>query len=451
MAKRSTELALSGGATLVTGAIWLAVPMPIVGPVIALAPVCAVIAFRSTFLLALLFVIFSFFRIHEVFPALGPLRIPLVLAAATLSGLVWRMFATKEIKPYWTGELSWFTAFFVWASIGVIFAVSRPTAFAFWAWTYWKIAVMTFALAWLLRRPEHFTLFARAVAVAGAAVAAVAIANKFHGIGLVEGTRVTIGRDIGSVLGDPNDLSLVLLFPLGFAISLIVFRNGFISGLIGFSGTILIVWAIIATQSRGGLLGIMAVFGVFGLRIVKSKIVLIAAAGIAALALFTAAGISTRQSGGAAEEGIDESSMGRIYAWQAAWNMALSRPITGVGLDNFVGNYYYYTPSWDGRSHAVHSTWFNVLSETGFPGMFLFLAMAIKTAVTAYKSMRGLARDPQAHRIMRAMSVAVFAGLIGFFVAGTFLTQGFTWPVYILLALTAAIKRYRTELASGDY
>ena len=67
-----------------------------------------------------------------------------------------------------------------------------------------------------------FALAARAFVLAGMLVAGVALSNAANQIGLVEGTRVTIGRDIGSVLGDPNDLSLVLLFPLSFAIALVL-------------------------------------------------------------------------------------------------------------------------------------------------------------------------------------------------------------------------------------
>jgi len=42
------------------------------------------------------------------------------------------------------------------------------------------------------------------------------------------------------------------------------------------------------------------------------------------------------------------------------------------------------------------------------------------------------------------------AGIAGFCVAGTFLTQGFTWPIYILLALTAATSRYASGLTGGQ-
>lgn len=47
--------------------------------------------------------------------------------------------------------------------------------------------------------------------------------------------------------------------------------------------------------------------------------------------------------------------MGRLYAWDAAFGMAIDNPMTGVGIDNFYSNYYYYSQHWDGLNHAVHS------------------------------------------------------------------------------------------------
>ena len=420
-------------------------PISLVAPVaIAFLPLLAIFAFRNPFVLCLIFIVFSFFRIHEAFPALYPLRIPSLVAMPTLLVLAWHVFLSKSIQPFWSRELKIFGVFFALTTIGVAFAVNRPPALAYWTATYWKIGIMVVAIAWLVREPREFTQASRALVIAGILISLVAISNKLNGIGLVEGTRVTIARDMRSVLGDPNDLSLVLLFPLGFAACLLAFRTGLFNRLLGAAGTALIVWAIICTQSRGGLLGILSVFGIIGLRVVKSKALLITVGLVAGLVLFAAMGINKRASGGAHEEGIDESAMGRIYAWGAAWRMATSRPLTGVGLDNFTANYFFYSDHWDGMNHAVHSTWFNVLSETGFPGIIAFVGMIVMCLVSSVRSMRTLALV-RAPPITQGMALSLVSGLIGFCVAGTFLTQGFTWPIYILLALTAALARY-TEL-----
>jgi len=438
-------IAIATLATLIVGLPMFLLPMPLAAAapiVLAALPLAVIVAFRNPFILCLIFIVFSFFRIHEAFPVLGPLRIPSLVAIPTLVVIGWHIFLSREIKPFWSKELKVFAIFFALVTIGVMFAVSRPAALAYWSATYWKIATMVVAIAWLVRTPADFGLAARALIIGSSMISVVAIQNKLAGIGLVEGTRVTISRDTGSVLGDPNDLSLILLFPLGFAISIIVTPNsGWVNRILGAVGAGLMIWAIVCTQSRGGILGILSIMGVIGLRVVKSKLVLISVGGAAALILVAAMGISNRSSGGAAESGIDESAMGRIYAWGAAWNMAVARPLNGVGLDNFVPNYYLYSSHWDGQNHAVHSTWFNVLAETGFPGFAVFVYMIYTIARSATVSMFRLA-EARAPPAVQAMALALIAGIAGFIAGGTFLTQGFTWPVYILLALTTATSRY---------
>jgi len=444
MPGRAGQLAVAGTASLLAAAPLFLLPPPLsaLAPLaIAIAPVAVVLAFRMPFALCLTFIVFSFFRIHEAFPALYSLRIPSLVAAPTLAVLAWQILLSRETKPFWSRELAYFSGFFVLTTIGVAFAVNRPTALTYWTATYWKIGIMTVAIAWLVRTPKDFMWAAKSFIIAGSAVAAVAISNKLQGIGLVEGTRVTISREMGSVLGDPNDLALVLSFPLAFSASLIVSRLGWLNRLLGLVSSGLIIWAIVCTQSRGGLLAILGVAGVVGWRTVKSKALLISAALVAGLVLFAAMGINKRASGGGHEEGIDESAMGRIYAWGAAWKMATSRPLTGVGLDNFVDNYFFYSDHWDGMNHAVHSTWFNVLAETGFPGFIVFVSMVVYCIRSSLRSGASIAsaRGPPE---MYTITLSLLAGMTGFCLAGTFLTQGFTWPIYILIGLIAAVGRY---------
>ncbi len=205
------------------------------------------------------------------------------------------------------------------------------------------------------------------------------------------------------------------------------------------------MYGIIATQSRGGLLGVMAIVAYFLARTIKNPVVLVSILGFGLAVLLVAAGISDRQSGGAAESGIDESAMGRIYAWQAAINMALSNPFTGVGVNNFYVNYFFYSPHWDGKNHAVHSTWFQVLGETGFVGISLFATLIATIYRTLKRSGSKVKFCHQANLLVNVQ--ALKAGLIGFVVSGTFLTQAFTWPIYIILSLSIALEQMLQTLS----
>jgi len=424
--------------------VWYFLPHPALIVVIGIMPFALLFTLKQPFLLVLCFVIFSFFRIHEVFPQIYNFKIPLLLSMASLGALFWHLALSAKITPYWRPELSAISLFFLLVIIGLPLASNRAVAIAYFSAIYWKIIVMTFAIAWLSRRAQDFALASRLITLSGLLVGIVALSNKAQGIGLVEETRVTIGRAIGSVLGDPNDLALVLMFPVAFALSLMLSKGvGRLNTALGLISTPILFFAVIATQSRGGLLGIMSIYAVFAYRRMASKMLFFGLGGAASMLVFLLAGISERSSGGAAEGGIDQSAMGRLYAWEAATGMAQHNPLSGVGLNNFYSNYFYYSQHWDGLNHAVHSTWFGVLAETGFLGLSVFLAtigLLIKTALQTLKRIEAhpLPVDPAIH----ATAQAVLAGLLGTVISATFLTQGFTWPIYILLALVVALAQW---------
>ncbi|MGY5449693.1 O-antigen ligase family protein [Agarivorans sp. MS3-6] len=426
----------------IAGLVWLKLPNLLIPLVLGLIPLCVVMVFKQPFWIVLGFVCFSFFRLHEAFPSLYVLRIPQLLALGSLACLGWHLFISRKLQIYWSKELSWLMAFVGLCAVGVIFSSSRPVAMAYFNGVFSKIALMTVAIAWLMRKPEDFVKAAIAFFVCGFMIAMVALQNAAAGIEMVEGTRVTIGRSMGSMLGDPNDLALTLLFPLGFAVAFSLKPGRWISRWLAIVSAVAIIMAILATQSRGGLLGIATISAVFAWRRVQNKVLLISLAAMAMPILFVLAGVSERSSGGAAESGIDESSMGRIYAWQAAFKMALYNPLTGVGIDNFYANYYFFSSHWDGKNHAVHSTWFGVLAETGFLGFMVFCTLAFKICRLAHGNLQFLMKQASAHHSgLYACAEGVFAGLLGTFVSGTFLTQGFTWPIYIFTALVVAIAQ----------
>ncbi|MEA1938253.1 MAG: O-antigen ligase family protein [Pseudomonadota bacterium] len=437
---------------------------PIGGGPLAIVGVCVflILVLKAPLLSALVFVGFSYFRLHEAFPVLYDLRLANFFALATLASAAWYV-STRQIRPFWCKELSLLVLFFVLASLGGIWAVNRPVAFDFWKDMLMKIVLMAIVISWVVRDPKHFVKVQRALVLFGLLVACVAIYNRINGIDLVEGVRVTIGREeLRSQLGDPNDLALVLLFPFSFALSFVLTRK--ISGLDFLFGVVagaLMVVGILFTQSRGGFLGMIAVAGFFIYSRTRSKMILIAIAAFGLMVLFAMAGISDRVSSDVVNAGaIDESALGRIHAWHLATLMMLDHPLTGVGINNFYYNYFSYATQqgyWDGKNHAVHSTWFGVLAETGIPGFVVFCTMVGLTCLSAIKSARIIlvSRKEEDERIKlgieitpgtRAATEGIVAGLFGVLVSGTFLTQAFSWPIYILLAVTIALARYTNRV-----
>ncbi|MGF1713359.1 O-antigen ligase family protein [Photobacterium chitinilyticum] len=433
---RRKQLLLALSSTLVIYLVWFQQGnlVLLIGVLFALPVVIS-----QAFIICVGFIIFSYFRIHEAFPILIPLHIPQLLALASLAGLGWQLWLKRETITWQTLHTQ-IVIFTIWVLISCLMATNRGEAFANFNGNFIKIFIMVFAISWLPSKLSQLKMIPALLLLSGLCIGGLALYNKANGIGLVEGTRVTIGRDIGSVLGDPNDLALVLLFPVSFALSYSFHGNKMQRGLTAIILLVLII-SILATQSRGGLLGISC--GIFALTLLKSRSVIIPMvfSSIGLLALIVLAGISDRSSGGAAEEGVDESAMGRIYAWQAAINMAIANPFTGVGLDNFFYNYYFYSPHWDGKNHAVHSTWMQIIAETGFAGLVLFLLMLIGALKVSYQLLKRLNNHE-----MKPLAEGLWLGLLSFCVSGTFLTQGTTWPLYILIGLVLALDRLTLSL-----
>lgn len=445
-AKHSKHIVLSLFLCGSVGAAWVLAPHPVIGLVIALLPIGILVVLSQTFWLVTLFIVFSFFRIHEVFPVLYPLKIPLMLSAGALAALIWHTVFSQKLKLYWHPTYFWLLVFWGLVIVGIPFASNKGVAISMFTGNYVKIIIMTLAVSWLITSSKELSRFSFAIVVAGLIVGCKALSNSINGIGLVEGSRVTIGRSFGSMLGDPNDLALVLMFPLAFTVATATTRGvGIPMQLLAAVTSIVLFLAILATQSRGGLLGSLAVFGVFGWRFIQSKVLFFSLGVMGAVVLYAVAGISSRSSGGAAESGIDESAMGRVYAWEAAFKMAVDNPLLGVGLDNFYYNYFFYSPHWDGLNHAVHSTWFGVLAESGFLGLTVFLLFITSLIKCARQTLKKLDSHKDIPPYLRSMAMAVYSGLVGTLVSGTFLTQGFVWPIYILAALTIAVSQIASQ------
>ena len=451
-ASRWGQIAVALAAAGLAAASWTAlpgVPAPILALGLAFLPAAVWVLLRAPLVLVIAFVCFSLFRIHEVILPLEPLRLPLLLSLGALAGFG-LMLALGRAETRLTPELGLLMGFAALVTVQIPFAVNPSRAFGYWIDSYSKIVLMAVAIAWMVRTPAQVGAILRVMTVIGAGIAAVAVWNSVNGIGLVEGSRVTINRAQGSQLGDPNDLAMVLLFPIGFATSFLLSRSsGWRDRAMAGLALPLLIWGLLATQSRGGLLGLLVVFAVFAWGRVRNKLLLLGGAALAGGVLFALSGIGSRavvQEGGGATA-IDASAQGRLDAWQAALNMALDKPWHGVGIDNFTENFFFYTPHWGGLAKAVHSTWFQVLAETGFPGIVLFVALVLVTfrgGVGMLRRLRGLGTPEGV--LLADRAEALVAALSGFMVAATFLTQAFTWPLYLLIALLVATRRIADTL-----
>lgn len=429
------------GYCLLVGLIWKASLLPITAIVLGLLPVAIIFAMRLPFYMILLFFIFSFFRIHEVHPQLESLKLPLLFSLGALGGLCYQIFISEELATWWSDDFKPLLLFAGLVTVTLPIAHYPSIAFAYFNGIYWKIIVMTFGMIWLMRSQKEFYIAAYATLLGGLIVADKALYNAANKIDMVEETRVSIGRSIGSVLGDPNDLALVLMFPLAYGFGMIFNKVPWYIRLFGLVCIVVLFSAILATQSRGGLLGFLGVAGIFVYRRIQNKMLFFVGGACTAVMLYAVAGISDRQSGGAAEEGLDASAKGRLIVWESGFNMGIQNPLWGVGLNNFVANSRPYATVFLGKAKAVHSTWFGVLGETGLLGYFFFIWFVVTLIRRQIHSISILETLPNAPPMLMVIAESLLAGITGVLIAGTFLTFGFVWPIYILAALIIAFGR----------
>ena len=189
---------------------------PIAAFALLLLPFAGFLAVRLSTVFVILFILFSYFRIHEAFVVLMPLKIPKLLAIASLLAIAWHLFISKTLKPHWSSTHLIFVIWFAWLTVCVFSASNRGVAIEYWSGVLVKVFIMVFAISWWLTRFSHFSFVRLGIMISGVTISLVALNNKMNGVGLVEGTRVTISREYRSQLGDPNDLSLVLMFPVSF-------------------------------------------------------------------------------------------------------------------------------------------------------------------------------------------------------------------------------------------
>jgi probable O-glycosylation ligase (exosortase A-associated) len=208
-----------------------------------------------------------------------------------------------------------------------------------------------------------------------------------------------------------------------------------------------VLYRALSTYSRGGFLAALALGGHFAMRsryrvraLMVAGILLVLALSVLPSAFWDR--MSTIDAAVQDPDSLDASSASRLYFWQVAVVMANDHPLTGIGMNVYPAVYDHYDASGGlyGRGRACHSSWFTLLSETGYTGLSIFLVML----VYAFRSCRMAMRLPS--KDGRPSELAIYAaglegGLIVFIVAGTFLSYQYAEIWWHVLALSAVTGR----------
>lgn len=255
----------------------------------------------------------------------------------------------------------------------------------------------------------------------------------------------------GTTIEDRNHIAVALLFVIPLMNWLRMHSQHAVVRLGLAASMVLTLFAAIGTQSRGALVAMVAVAGMLWLR-TRGKLV----SGIAILLSLVAVVSFMPQSWVDRMTTIehydeDASAMGRLRIWEAAWRIAVSRPLTGGGFRAV-----YFQDIVDGyapgvRARATHSIYFEVLGEHGFIVFALWLAMIVLGALYTRRiivAARGRPDLAWAADLARMSQVSMVAYLVG----GAFLSLAYWdvfWTLMAVLGATHAMLRAEARAPSG--
>lgn len=260
----------------------------------------------------------------------------------------------------------------------------------------------------------------------------------------------------GGMLTDNNSFGVGMTMILPFMYYLLVTstRRWVRLSLIG--SMVAMAFAVLGTQSRGALLGLVAMAFVLGL---KGKNPWRSSVALATLVLVAIAFMpdSWNQRMDTIQGFRDDTSaMSRIWTWQTLWNLAVDRPLVGGGFRSdsaIVFSLYSPVEGRDLYSNEVfvaHSIYFQALGEHGFPGLLLYLALGFWTWFAAARLSRQTAGDPEFGTWVPLLMRMCQTSLAGFAVGGAFLSlMNLDVPYYIpaLVLLTqATVSAARTAV-----
>lgn len=220
----------------------------------------------------------------------------------------------------------------------------------------------------------------------------------------------------------------------------------------GFSSLICLI-AVIYSFSRGGFIGLSAAV-IYMLITSKKKIlniiIFLVLLGICFVLAPPEYWERMRSITGYQNEDIRSSSQIRARLWKIGVNMAIKNPIFGVGPLNFPYQIVEYGADVEPNlnelhylgGRAAHNTFIQVAAELGLPGLFCFMALII----IAYKNANSVQRkftsiQRREDYWLQALPLAIKAALVAYCVSNFFLTTSVYPHVYILSALSFAIRR----------
>ncbi|RDI97052.1 O-antigen ligase domain-containing protein [Dyella solisilvae] len=370
------------------------------------------------FPLILLYLVLTIVRPQDYIPALvGVPVLPVVLVLAFLSWL------GSRARTFDAPQFAILPAFLL------VLMISQATN----GWTggmldqlakFGPTVISFFILSAACTTRRHVVITMAVIALCSFVLALHGVQQASNGVGW---TGIPVGEDgriqyVG-IFNDPNDLGLLFVAAVPMAVYLGK-HSGMLGKLLWYSGTLLLLYGIRLTNSRGALLAVLMMAGIYVWY--RRGALMAGALGVVGLACLKL--LSSRMQELDAGE---ESANGRVDAWYSGLHMFMSHPLFGVGAGNFT----------EYNELTAHNSFVLVLAEAGFVGYVLWLAFVCYSfwmlwLVLRYRADAAEAPEAAAQwQIERPLALALFIVLCGMFTTAFFLSRSYMIVLYLILAM----------------
>jgi O-antigen ligase len=388
----------------------------------------------------LLFTVVYFVRPSDWIPGLETIPLAKIVGALAVAGLVHSVLQKPSPVSHLPLEMVYVFLLFGQLCISVPFAIWKGGAFGITT-DFSKVVLVTLAI---LVTCNSLVRLRRLLYVQTASVVVMALlAAVGYGSSIKSAIGPRMEGVVGGVFGNPNDfaLALAMAFPFVFVFGL---RSRNMAWKITWvAAMLLIVFIVMSTLSRGGLLALMAAagislweFGVKGRR--HGWLLLVGAVGLAAVLLGDPASYAQRMATiFNPEEDVTGSSAERRQLLDVSLQVTADHPLVGIGP----GNFPIISRSWQ----PTHNTYTQLSAEAGIPALILFLLLGARS----WSNLRRAQQLAPGDQELALWTGGTRASLAGFAVGALFASYAYHFLPYFLVGYAGAlvqIARNRTAI-----
>jgi probable O-glycosylation ligase (exosortase A-associated) len=342
--------------------------------------------------------------------------------------LVGVLISNERKRIPWSPLTVIWALFVLWLCVTTYFALNPEGAMQGWEKSM-KIQIVSFIILIVMQTPARLKAF----------VWVVALSVGFYGIKggiftIVRGGEQLVFGPAGSFIEGNNELAmaLVVIMPLLWFLSQQTSRKWLSWAIL--ASIPLCALSVLGSHSRGAFLAIGMMGAALAWKSRRRSLMIAIGVMLVPVVLTLAPQKYWDRMSTIKTYEQDSSAMGRINAWIFAWNLVKVRPVTGGGYETFTPELFkFYAPDPDDY-HDVHSIYFEILGEQGWPGFIMYMLIALLAYWAAGWTAKKARGDPEVlwqYDLARMTQVS----LVGYWVGGAFLGLAYYDLYYDLIAI----------------